>query len=225
MKSPTTHLEGSARTAALNARVARHVFRETLNKTHAALPHAALPTCVGGGLNSLQQAAQAHLKWENTLQAARLHMSEVIRHTQTARYENELVDIVCRELRIAFDEPSAAASSPATDALPFVMPQDAGVEPLRMSSHGKAEKQAASNAEAAIALVSRIEVFLRGMLPRISMTLNNSLGATVDIERMGPRAVSVRLKGKNGPPKPEEVSRLRDAMGERGLKLMSLSVA
>jgi hypothetical protein len=209
-----------AAAAVISQRVSSRVFREALRKA-CTPPTSAQPHT---GLSSLQDAARAHHKWEETLQTARVDVNDTAQRIETARYDNELVDLVCRELRIAFEEEPLLGGDPAPERpeeVPFFTPS---AEVTRVGfSIGTAAKPL-TRASAALALVSRIEVFLRGMLPRISLTLNNALGATVDIERMGPKAVAVRIKGPHGPPKPEEVNRLREELGNRGLKLLALSV-
>lgn len=77
----------------------------------------------------------------------------------------------------------------------------------------------------ALALVERIEVFMKEQRPTLALTLNNALACTVELERLAPGTVAVTLKGKQGPPSPEMVSRLRDELRDRGLKLGALSVA
>ncbi len=76
----------------------------------------------------------------------------------------------------------------------------------------------------AIALVERIELFMKEQRPALALTLNNALAATVELEKLGPGTVAVTIKGKLGPPTPEMVSRLRDELRERGLKLGALSI-
>ena len=61
--------------------------------------------------------------------------------------------------------------------------------------------------------------------PGLALTLNNSLGAHVEIERIGPREIALRLVGHKGPPTAEAVSRIRDELRARGLKVGALSVA
>ena len=48
--------------------------------------------------------------------------------------------------------------------------------------------------------------------------------AEVLLERTGPREVAVMVRGKNGPPPPQELARLREELQRRGLKLSSLSI-
>ncbi len=84
------------------------------------------------------------------------------------------------------------------------------------------EQQAAQT----VALIEKIEFFVKSaQRPAIALTLNNSLGARVEIERVGPREVALKLVGQHGPPTPEAVSRVRDELLARGLKIATLEVA
>ena len=89
----------------------------------------------------------------------------------------------------------------------------------------KIEAAPEAKAAQAVALIERIEVFVRSQRPGLALTLNNSLGAHVEIERIGPREIALRLVGHKGPPTAEAVSRIRDALRARGLKIGALSVA
>jgi hypothetical protein len=76
-----------------------------------------------------------------------------------------------------------------------------------------------------VALIERIETFVKSQRPAIAMTLNNSLGARVEIEKLGPGRIALRLVGQNGPPTPETVSRIREELRSRGLEVGALSVS
>lgn len=78
--------------------------------------------------------------------------------------------------------------------------------------------------EQALALIERIELFVRSQRPSLALTLNNSLGARVEVERMGPKVIALRLVGHRGPPTAEAVSLIRDELRARGLKVAALSV-
>ncbi|WP_141619501.1 hypothetical protein [Myxococcus sp. AB036A] len=91
------------------------------------------------------------------------------------------------------------------------------------AAHAPAEEvNPAARAEAAMALIERIEVFVKSQRPALSMSLHGHLDATVEVERTGPREVSLRIQGRHRPVAAEDLSRLRDALEARGLKLSSL---
>ena len=89
----------------------------------------------------------------------------------------------------------------------------------------KVEAPPEAKAAQAVALIERIELFVRSQRPGLALTLNNSLGAHVEIERMGPKEIALKLVGHRGPPTAEAVSRIRDELRARGLKIGALSVA
>ncbi|MEW6433099.1 MAG: hypothetical protein AB1730_16470 [Myxococcota bacterium] len=82
-----------------------------------------------------------------------------------------------------------------------------------------------ARAEQAVALIERIETFVRSSRPALALTLNNSLGARVEIERLGPGRIALKLIGRQGPPSPDAVSRIREELRARGLQVGALSVA
>ena len=115
---------------------------------------------------------------------------------------------------------------------PEPRPQEKKPEPTLQLIAGAAQppqKVEAPTPEAraaqAVALIERIEVFVRSQRPGLCLTLNNSLGATVEIERIGPKEIALKLVGQRGPPSAEAVSRIRDELRARGLKVGALSVA
>ena len=77
----------------------------------------------------------------------------------------------------------------------------------------------------AMALIERIEVFVKSGRPALALTLNNSLGARVEIERLGHREIALKLISERGLPTPETLSTLREELKARGLKVAALSVA
>jgi len=81
-----------------------------------------------------------------------------------------------------------------------------------------------SNASSALELVERIQVFLRSGRPQLELSVGGAFQAEVLLERTGPREVAVMVRGKNGPPPPQELARLREELQRRGLKLSSLSI-
>lgn len=76
--------------------------------------------------------------------------------------------------------------------------------------------------ESTLALIEKIEVFVRSQRPALGLSLRGSLEATVEVERTGPREVALRIQGRHGPVPPADVARLRDALEARGLRLSVL---
>ena len=54
------------------------------------------------------------------------------------------------------------------------------------------------------------------------MSLGSPMSAMVEVERTGPREVALRIQGRHGPLAQEDLARIRDALGARGLRLRSL---
>ena len=76
--------------------------------------------------------------------------------------------------------------------------------------------------EAALALVERVETFLRSGRPGLAFHLGGGAGQSVELERVGPRRVSVSLRG--GALGPADARRLRSELGARGITLARLDM-
>ncbi len=126
-----------------------------------------------------------------------------------------LLELVTQELAAG---PSREGSVAAND-VPFQVP---GAPP----PVDDPRQQHLERSAAAAALIEKIQVFVRyGQRPVLALTLHGSLGARAEIERLGPGRVAVTLVGHRGPPCPEAVSRIRDELLARGLKVAAISVS
>jgi hypothetical protein len=76
--------------------------------------------------------------------------------------------------------------------------------------------------ESTLALIEKIEVFVKSQRPALGLSLRGALEATVEVERTGPREVALRIQGRHGPVPTGDVARLRDALEARGLRLSVL---
>ena len=81
---------------------------------------------------------------------------------------------------------------------------------------------AGPRAERALALVEKVERFLRSGRPGLSVTLRTREPTRVELERVGRATVSLRLAAPRPLP-PEEVELLRTALATRGLRLHALA--
>ncbi len=152
------------------------------------------------------------------------------------RTEHRLQDLIAREL--AKDARPTTAPTPAA---PRATPGPLQAEPPRPSQESSHREgalsgagalagggaptehvQANTRAEAALALIERIDVFVKSQRPALSMSLRGHLDATVEVERTGPREVALRVHGRRGPVAAEELGRLREALEARGLRLSAL---
>lgn len=124
-----------------------------------------------------------------------------------------LIDLIVREL---------ATEAPRTPVAPVPAVETSAPA---SSGAGAALAPERSRASQAAALIERVETFLRSGRQGLALTLNNALAARVEVERVGPREVAVKLVGRDGPPTPEAVSRVREQLRARGLRVAALSVA
>lgn len=167
------------------------------------------------------------------LEAVRAHHVATAEGSTTVRAEStegaeqktngRVVDLIVKELVAEFEtRPGGAASQKvgnplqpisSLNELPFATPAPPQPRPTP-------EVRAAQ----AAALIERIDTFVRSQRPALALTLNNSLGARVEIEKLGPGRIALKLVGQNGPPNADTVNRIRDELEARGLKVGALSV-
>ncbi|MFZ5470343.1 MAG: hypothetical protein ACOZIN_12980 [Myxococcota bacterium] len=182
-----------------------------------------------------KKASRGHTQTRQSLhaEASRLVASRADGHrVNEERLAARLLDLICKELlserggegtprrnQSENGEPSAPAHRLEHRPWPQVscQPQTPGAHSVDRPAH-------TARAQAAAALVEKIEVFLKSQRPSLSMTLHSRLGALLEVERTGPREVAIRIKGRRGSPFPDDLTLLRDALGARGLKLAALRV-
>lgn len=173
---------------------------------------------------TVEQAVTTRAQGALAAQEATSTRTQHVEQTETAS-ATRAVDAIVRELVNEFETRSGGAASPkvgnplqpisASNEVPFSVSQAAAPQ---------AQKPEVRAAQAA-ALIERIDVFVRSQRPALALTLNNSLGARVEIEKLGPGRIALRLVGQNGPPSPDTVSRIREELKARGLTVGALSVA
>jgi hypothetical protein len=138
---------------------------------------------------------------------------------QAEKVDARVLALIVKELESAFDgRPPHVERAANCDGKAQPFRADAPPPPVKGA-------EASARAEQAVALIERIETFVRSSRPALALTLNNSLGARVEIERLGPRQVALKLIGQKGPPSADAVSRIRDELRARGLEVGALSVA
>jgi hypothetical protein len=74
----------------------------------------------------------------------------------------------------------------------------------------------------ALALIEKIDVFMKSQRPALSLRLGGALEATVEVERTGSREVALRIQGHRGPVAPGQLEHIREALASRGLRLSRL---
>jgi hypothetical protein len=88
-------------------------------------------------------------------------------------------------------------------------------------SSGAATAPAENRVERAMALVERIERFVRSGRPALALTLRGRLPGRLEVERVAPGAVALRLSSPRAP-SGRALDELRQALEARGLTVRSL---
>lgn len=166
--------------------------------------------------------ADANAKAENLVDLRAQGQQQVAK-----RYDTRLVDLICQELKSELGGELRASNSdrqqqPIQAAQPPSHNHD--VTPLTQAA-ATMKDEAKVKAASAVELIEKIEAFVKSQRPGLALTLDSSLGVRVEIERLGPKEVALRVVGANGPPAPEDIGRIREEMRARGLKVGALSVA
>jgi len=86
---------------------------------------------------------------------------------------------------------------------------------------GAPASPAEGRVERALALVERIERFVRSGRPSLALTLRSGLPGEVEVQRVGPGAIALRLSSARLP-SASELGELRQALEARGLSVRSL---
>lgn len=166
------------------------------------------------------QVTRAH--HAQTVEQAAMVRTEGLDHGEQ-KLNGRVVDLIVKELVAEF-ETRPGQGGPSKVANP-VQPMSSDV-PFPTGPAATPQVQTAeTRAAQAVQLIERIDTFVRSGRPALALTLNNSLGARVEIEKLGPGRIALRLVGQNGPPSPDTVSRIRDELLARGLQVGALSVA
>jgi len=199
-------------------------------------PRASAPSSTAASIK-VASVVRAEARVSANVEASRLETVRTHHHvvadqsqaTRTAHHETTLtrseariIEFIVKELhRDTSSTPAPRPTPSALGATVHALPQPA--EPITEKVAVDASEQAKS--EQAVALIEKIETFVKSQRPGLALTLNNSLGAHVEIERIGPKEIALKLVGHRGPPSPDAVSRIRDELRARGLKIGALSVA
>lgn len=86
---------------------------------------------------------------------------------------------------------------------------------------GAAQAEAEGRVQRALALVERIERFVRSGRPSLALTLRGTVPGRLEVQRVAPGAVALRLSSAR-PPSASELGELRHALEARGLSVRSL---
>lgn len=153
---------------------------------------------------------------------------------QQAARQARLIDLIAREFsedrdgswhRMHPERPSLPPPTMTQMQFDLPHPPPPQQQPQYTKLENLAETPVQTRAAQAVALIEHIELFVKSQRPGLALTLNNSLGAHVQIQRVGPREIALKLVGHAGPPTAEAVARIREELRARGLKLSALCVA
>ena len=147
----------------------------------------------------------------------------------SGRLEARAADLLTAALRV---EETARGERPSGGAVartvaPSHFPDTSGVvqQAGLASSSASATAAAAHSAsegriDRALALVERIERFVRSGRPSLALTLRGGLPGELEVQRVGRGAITLRLSSQR-PPSSSELGELRQALEARGLSVRS----
>lgn len=164
----------------------------------------------------------AHVTHERTQAAVRAALHANAEEKVQAR----AIDLITQELERPL--PTVAPTAAATPST--IAPQSPTLAPppppTGAGPTGSVERrEVRAGAAQAVALIEKIEVYVKAGRPAMALGLHGSLGARVEIERVGRGQVALRLLGAKTPPTRETLKQLRAELAARGLEVRSLSVA
>ncbi|MGZ6077519.1 MAG: hypothetical protein ACXWK6_06915 [Myxococcaceae bacterium] len=148
----------------------------------------------------------------------------------SARLDGRTTELLRAALRtevLGRSEPSASARVSLTPALKAGAP--ARSSPVEVSGPVGAGATGAVGSpsipeqriERAMALVERIEHFVRSGRPALALTLRGPVPGRLELQRVAPGAISIRLSSAR-PPSSDALGELRQALEARGLSVRTL---
>jgi hypothetical protein len=141
----------------------------------------------------------------------------------------ELLRAALRTEETARTEHAARVCPASADALvphsKDAAPTTPGVTAAPGAPAAASRPGAEARVERALALVERIERFVRSGRPSLALTLRGSVPGRLEVQRVAPGAVALRLSSAR-PPSASELGELRQALEARGLsvRILELSV-
>jgi hypothetical protein len=160
----------------------------------------------------------------------RLTDGQVAGAKATGRLRTRTAELLCVALRTEESRRAEHAErvSPATPGAVAADVRDAQLTapgPAAAAIAGTTASASSSPAEGrverALALVERIERFVRSGRPSLALTLRGGLPGQVEVQRVGPGAIALRLSSARRP-SASELGELRQALEARGLSVRSL---
>ena len=111
--------------------------------------------------------------------------------------------------------------TPAGDAGQRSPPHAGAVAAAELLTPLRGEVDSSAHVERALALVERVEHFVRSGRPALALTLRGGLTGRMELQRIAPGVISIRLASRQ-PPKAGELDALRQALEARGLAVRAL---
>jgi hypothetical protein len=208
--------------ASLPPPLPRRVAFRSLLKVHRLQTTGAEPRLVSESRAAAQAARSAQKTVEAALTSARRSMLAEGSRLQAARSEGvaepqepvagRVLELILRELKSEL--PAEPRKTVRADA----------VAAADGAGHARTSPPLPSRAQAVLDLIDHIDLLVRSHRPTLVFSMNSAFAARVEVEKTGPNEVALKIQGWRGPPPPEEISRIRDTLRARGLRLSSLSV-
>ena len=146
----------------------------------------------------------------------------------TGRLQTRTAELLCAALRTeeaARAKHGVRLSSATPEAVASDMrePQPTGVSasPGIAGTTASAPTSTEGRVERVLALVERIERFVRSGRPSLALTLRGGLPGRLEVQRVAPGAIALRLSSPRVP-SASELGELRQALEARGLSVRSL---
>jgi|GEM_PF-5942241 len=143
--------------------------------------------------------------------------------SQEQKAKQRIGELLARELGQRPDAPPPPARVlEAAKKEPQERSPDAGASPPKPDlAPSKAEQ--VPEVSSVMALIEKVEVFVRSNRPTLSLSLGGTLSGQMEIEKVGPGKVALTLRG-SGRKDPGAPERIRQALAARGLTVTRMRI-
>jgi hypothetical protein len=171
------------------------------------------------GMGENQRLTQVRAAHGHAAESLDLSRSE--RHgANTEQTKHKVIELISTELNVDRPMPERRAEQAQS-----IFPIAAAIgNSGQLQSNQATAPPLKADAAAALALIEKIETFVKSQRPGLSLSLHESLGARVEIERRGPKEVSLKFFGGQRSPAPAAIHRIQEMLVARGLKVKDLTV-
>jgi hypothetical protein len=157
---------------------------------------------------------------------ARTQMHAESARLRSVRAEDDVRDSERQEVRLRKLVEQELVSNPPSEVRE--QPHGTEPEPLPISEGvreaGSGPSRSQSRAESMMELVEKLTLFVKSQRPALAMSLGGAAGGRVEVERVGPKTVALRVDLKSGLGA-RDVESLRSALAARGLTLARYDAA